>query len=406
MKKLFIAIASLFLCLTGQFALAQYTLDFSFDYSNGYTAVYPPTLVSSAWYGVTYSGGSNGHGVLYECSSTPCSSSNFSVLYDFTSTNGNPSSPLIADSSGNLYGVTELTNGGILFEYSSSGFSQLFAFNGTNGANPTGHLALDTCPTGTDTCIYGTTVGGGTHSNGGTIWDYDLTAASGPTILYNFDQSHSPGLINPEGGLVFNPAGTILYGTATNSFSGSGGIWSYDPYNAVYKTIDAFTATGDFYNPQGALFISPNGNYLYGTSVGGVNDVGNVWEYDLANKILTKIAAYTNADGSYPAGKPLQVGVFCRGNASVVCTSSSTSVLYATATLAGSGYGGIYKVSYTSGTWTQSSQHLFSGPTSDGSSPGGDLIGVSSHVYTVTSYGGANVNSNCTAGCGAIIQVQ
>jgi uncharacterized repeat protein (TIGR03803 family) len=118
-------------------------------------------------YGVAQAGGSSGRGVVFQISLA----GDEIVLRDFCiceSDGRNPSSPLVRDKKGNLFGVTYfggLYDFGTVFEIASDGTETvLYNFNhGLNGAYPVG-LAL----TSTGTLI-GTTYSGG-NSQLGTVF--------------------------------------------------------------------------------------------------------------------------------------------------------------------------------------------------------------------------------------------
>ena len=96
------------------------------------------------------------------------------VLYNFTggADGGDPFAGVILDSSGNLYGVTEVggTSGtGTLFQVSGTTETVLHSFSySTDGGYPFGGLLLDP-----DNNLYGTTNSGGS-GNYGTVWGFDL----------------------------------------------------------------------------------------------------------------------------------------------------------------------------------------------------------------------------------------
>jgi len=107
-------------------------------------------------YGTASNGGSgsNPMGTVFEISPTLTPPWNETTLYTFTGGNDGafPSSPVIFDSAGNLYGVTNQgggsTNCGTLYEFSpsSSGWVEniLHSFTcGADGGGPEGNLVLD-----------------------------------------------------------------------------------------------------------------------------------------------------------------------------------------------------------------------------------------------------------------------
>jgi uncharacterized repeat protein (TIGR03803 family) len=123
-------------------------------------------------YGTTYGGGVHGFGTVFEL--TPKSSGGWTekILHSFNDDGKDGWSPeagLAFDALGNLYGTT--TEGGVygdgtVFELAPNAGGAwketvLRSFNSTNGETPYSGLAFDASGN-----LYGTTYGGGTHSDG------------------------------------------------------------------------------------------------------------------------------------------------------------------------------------------------------------------------------------------------
>src|SRR5215471_4972947 len=142
------------------------------------------------------------------------------VLYSFCSERGCPDGDqlwgggVIFDAAGNLYGVTYqggFRGNGTVFELTpgkngSWTETVLYSFaNGNDGAGPSGGLTFDAAGN-----LYGTTVGGGSHSAGVV---YELTpngdGAWTETILHTFGEGNDG--YEPTSSLVFDSAGN-LYG--------------------------------------------------------------------------------------------------------------------------------------------------------------------------------------------------
>jgi len=126
-----------------------------------------------------------------------------------------PSSPVIADGSGNLYGTTK--NGGasgvgIIYEIvkGSGVATKLASFNITNGANPSGSLVMDAAGN-----LYGTAAGGGAD-NQGVVFELPKGSSTLTTIA-SFNGGNG---CYPQAGLTIDASGN-LYGTTTSSGSNS-----------------------------------------------------------------------------------------------------------------------------------------------------------------------------------------
>jgi len=184
-------------------------------------------------YGTTAGGGSAGCGTIFELSASDGGWTK-TILHNFQCSDGyGPRGNLIADRSGNLYGVTTsggADNGGVAFELSQPGswtFNLLYSF--PEDSYPTGPLVFDNAGN-----LYGTTEVGGAYDNGSA---YKLTPSNGgwtETDLHDFQATDGEFL---NGGVVIDAAGN-LYGTAEQGgigfdgpcyAIGCGTIWEITP---------------------------------------------------------------------------------------------------------------------------------------------------------------------------------
>jgi uncharacterized repeat protein (TIGR03803 family) len=173
-------------------------------------------------YGTTFQGGSNGFGAVFKLATN----GTITDLYAFTGgTDGsNPHASLTPGQDGALYGTTYYggTNSlGTIFKVSTNGaFTPLVSFNGTNGAYPAASLML-----ATDGSLYGTTASGGASAQSpgtgyGTV--FKLATNGGFTCLFSFNSTNGA---NPQAGLAQDAAGN-LYGTTTSGGnSGNGTVF-------------------------------------------------------------------------------------------------------------------------------------------------------------------------------------
>jgi len=158
-------------------------------------------------YGTTFAGGAASGGTVFKLSPTGAES----VLYSFnggTTDGDGPRAGLIMDSAGNLYGTTSAggsSNDGTVFKLSPAGTETiLYSFKGgtSDGAIPDSGVIAD----GTGN-LYGITGSGGAN-NRGTV--FKISAASTESILYSFAGGASDG--SGPVGLMMDSAGN-LYGT-------------------------------------------------------------------------------------------------------------------------------------------------------------------------------------------------
>jgi len=218
-------------------------------------------------YGATLEGGKFNRDILYEL--IPSGDKyDEEVLYDFCSKPGCtdgalPNPGLIRDSLGNLYGTTNAggTHGigglGVIFKFSTSTrlYQSLYNFcselNCTDGRAPTTGVIRDEKGN-----LYGTTPNGG---NGYGV-AYELSATKIYSVIYTFCE-YPACLAYPQSGLVRDLYGN-LYGTASPGLGG----WAYElsPPKKGNKYV-ATWSLGVGIPTSGVILES---GYLYGTALG------------------------------------------------------------------------------------------------------------------------------------------
>lgn len=182
-------------------------------------------IAGGSLYGVTNAGGLYGFGTVFKVTT----SGKETVLYSFAggADGGMPEGKLVRDSKGNLYGTTfsggasigmpGCTEGcGTVFQLTPLGVETvLHSFAGGNdGAFPSTGVIRDAAGN-----LYGTTPYGG-GSGFGTV--FQMTSAGAEKVLYSFSGGLDGG--NPDAGLVQDEKEN-LYGTtyAGGDFACSGG---------------------------------------------------------------------------------------------------------------------------------------------------------------------------------------
>lgn len=239
-------------------------------------------------YGTTIYGGSTstacdahrvGCGTVFELVHQPSGKWAEKVLHVFSDdgTDGTePTSSLILDAAGNLYGVAQdggPDDGGVAFELSpgpggvwTETLIHTFLNNGVDGFNPLGALIFDAAGN-----LYGTTGGGGGTGNRGTV--FELSPASGgswtETILYAFKDNGSDGII-PIGALVFDAKGNLYGATQNGGNLGFGTVYELAPASGGWTEtlLYEFGNAPDGNYPNGPLILDKAGN-LYGTTQQG-----------------------------------------------------------------------------------------------------------------------------------------
>jgi uncharacterized repeat protein (TIGR03803 family) len=364
--------------------------------------------------------------------SQPARSQTYSVIYNFTGKGSDGSSPYsgpVLDSSGNLYGTTYAggTYGsGNVYRLSPSGsswtYSSLYNFKaGTDGVGPAfGSLAI-----GADRALFGTTEGGGYFGT-----DFAICECPGREV-----QLHSFGMgtdgAQPIGGVVLDSAGNLYGTTSEGGAYGNGTVFEQKRSGRTWTemTLYSFTGGDDGANPPAGVSLDAHGN-LYGTSsFGGANGVGVVYEISPSDSGWTQTILYTfqgTTDGQNPVGGVvldndgnLYGGTFdggVNGGGTVYELSPSASgwtftVLYsftggyggpynkltlAKGSIYGStnsdganGFGSIFKLTPSNGSWKFTDLHDFAGGSDGALLFGSVAVDSAGNVFGTTNEGGS-----------------
>jgi uncharacterized repeat protein (TIGR03803 family) len=254
-------------------------------------------------YGMTYYGGTNGYGVLFEYD---FATSTYTKKLDFNGAlyGENPPGSLIEISDGMLYGMTVsggVEGKGILFKYDPVNeiFTKLLDFYGIDfGENPYGSLVE-----AINGKLYGMNWSGG-EMNKGILFEYDPVNG---IFLKKFDFLRSPEGSTPYGSLLQASNGKVYGLTNEGGDYNSGTIFEYDPVAKTYSIIFDFDRLTTGGSPRGSLIQASNGN-LYGmTCFGGASDYGVLFGYDPATDTYTKLFEFDNVNyGSRPYDNLLQ----------------------------------------------------------------------------------------------------
>jgi uncharacterized repeat protein (TIGR03803 family) len=310
------------------------------------------------------------------------------MLYSFAGTEdgGNPSSGVVADARGNLYGTT--AKGGLgfgtVYKITSVGAKSILYSFGTaisDGAYPSAGVVRDAKGN-----LYGTAPYGGSARNG-TV--YKVTPAGKETTLYNFTGGSDGG--NPAGPVVLDAQGN-LYGT-TNvggnlSACNGGGCGTVFELSSqgVLTVLHSFSGNPDGENPAEALVFDAAGN-LYGTTpYGGAFGYGTVFEVTPGGNETVLYNFTGGVDGAYPLG-PVVLGA--NGNVFGLTSQGGISGVY----------GGVV---FRLASGKETVLHRFGG-SPDGLGPERGLVLSAGVLYGTT--GGGGTSKNCVSGCGSIFQV-
>ena len=333
-------------------------------------------------------------GAVYELSPNPGGGFKYQVLAvmpggiaDFARGN------LVRDSVGNLFGITEAgtDNCGYIFEVSPhSGsawsFNIIKEFDCVHDGRAGGFtMAMDSFGN-----LYGLTSGSFTIQFDGSL--FELSPRSGGTWKYTVLHNFAPNEGHPETGVVMDAHGN-LYGC--NEFGvfrakkNSSGVWSVQQIHHFEINLD-----GD--NPMGDLLLDAAGN-IYGTNSGwGPNFSGTAYKLSpgAGSWTLTVLHAFGDTDdGLNPEGGLIQDAA---GN------------LYGTTANGDQEHrpGTVFKLSLVGGEWQKTTLYTFGGiDASDGANPQAPLLLKENTLYGTTVGGG---DSACTfsAGCGTVFRIR
>jgi len=354
-------------------------------------------------YTTTRQDGAYGSGTVVELTPNSDGSWTETVIYSFTGgTDGGASyGTPIFDVVGNLYGTTSA--GGVygygtvfmLTPNSDGSWTEttLHSFaGGTDGAQPTSGLIFDTAGN-----LYGTTTKGGRgncpeySSATGCGTAYELTRSSGggwsESVLYAFAGGKDGGYLD-WGNLVFDGAGNLYGTTRDHGISGPrcagygcGTLFELTPNSGggwTEHVLHRFNQK-DGGDADGTLIFDAAGT-LYGTTLtGGRYNAGTVFTLTLGSDgkwTERVIHAFTDGkDGGYPYS-----GVIF----------DAAGALYGTTNVGGiHGYGTVYELTPESGGgWKESVLHAFKGGR-DGQQPCNDVVfDANGNLFDTTTSGG------------------
>ena len=341
-------------------------------------------LVSDAngiLYGTTFFGGANacGCGAVFKLTA----GDREEVLYSFTggSDGANPFAGLIRDAAGNLYGATtfggDLSCGppagcGTVFKMDTTGtYSVLHGFTtGADGEFPYAGLLLDSAGN-----LYGTTVNGGYHSsNFGTV--FKLDSNGNESILHRFKGGRDGAF--PFGTLVADSAGD-LYGTTSMYGQAGGGTVFRLKADGSIANLTSF-ANVDGRSPLAGVVRDDAGNFYGTTGFGGAAGMGIVFVVNRAGK-KTVLHSFTGGtDGAFPYG-----GVLRDAAGNLYGTTSAGG----NTACGGAGCGTVFKLDKQG---NETLLYTFTGGTDGGTPYGGLIRDRAGNLYGTAFIGGATGN--------------
>jgi len=204
-------------------------------------------------YGMTWKGGTSDMGTIFQYNiTTPTFIKKFD--FDGTSHGDNPYGSLMQASDGNLYGLTYhggANDYGVLFQYNptASFFTKKIDFDqGNYGSDPKGSL-IET----SNNLLYGLTYGGGANS-AGVIFQYNISSS---VFTNKFDLT--TGANAPFGSLMLASDGNLYGMTSEGGTSSKGVLFQFNPTTSVFtKKLDFNGTNGNFPEYTHLIEISVN----------------------------------------------------------------------------------------------------------------------------------------------------
>lgn len=373
----------------------------------------------------------------------------FSVIHSFTGGEDGyqPFAGVYIDGGGNLYGTTtEYSGPGTVYKMTFKNgawtLNTLFTFYSGNGLP--GFIPQARVVPGPGGALYGTTSVGGN----GPCWEfgcgtvYSLRPSRNAcgsfncpwtgTLVYSFsgDDGNQPNFVDP----VFDAAGNMYGTTIEGGVYSLGNVWQLTRSNGQWTetSIHDFDIT-DGAVPFSGVTLDAQGN-VYGTSSTGgpsPNGVGTVFELTHSGSgwTLNTLHTFTGPDGSGIAAGVIfdaqgnLYGATLNGGASgggtvfelspsgggwnisvlysfsgqdgpiVSLTMDASGNLYGTTYADGAfGYGSVFKLTRSGGSWTYTDLHDFTNGA-DGANPISNVaINASGKLYGTTTAGGTSNN--------------
>ena len=342
----------------------NYTKEFDFQgYQNGALPHSDMMLAdNNKFYGLTRHGGAYGVGTLFEFNPATNILTK-KIDFDGVSMGKNPEGNLIQGSNGNFYGLATDNNYEIvLFEYNPLTkifTNKLSPVDAAKGSEPKGSLLE-----ASNGKFYGLTNGGGIYGKG-ILFEYNPNT---DVFTKKIDFSGTNNGAYPLGSLIQGANGKIYGLTRLGGNSNQGTLFEFDLDTSVLtKKIDLVSINGN--TPKGDLIQAANGKFYGMTSIGGANDLGLLFEYDLnLNTIIVKLDFDGTNNGANPEGSLMK---------------ASNEKLYGLTTKGGANnYGVMFEFDLTSDTYTKKLD--FDG--ANGYQPYGSLIEINSSLLNTDSY--------------------
>jgi uncharacterized repeat protein (TIGR03803 family) len=323
------------------------------------------------------------------------------VIFAFNGTQGiNPSTGLVSDGAGNFYGTV---GGGIgncsnVYELSPNSdgtYAETILYTFQN-CTKTGNYPIGTLSPDKNGNLYGALYGFDAADGSGVI--YELLKQTNGTFAYRVLHNFGADEGGPYGDFAWDGAGNMYGATSHDSTTFSGEVFELSPQsNGTWKesVLVQFPTSTGVGSPVGSVVLDGQGNLygatFFGTGGYGSNTRGGVYELSPqagGSWKFTLLYNFTPANKSQFPNSRL--------------TFDSSGDLYGTAQ-GSSFYGSVFEVSpSSSGVWTATTLHSFSAGTDGADTTGNLVFDANGNLYGVTYDGGSGCNRNL---CGVVYKL-
>lgn len=318
-------------------------------------------------WGMTFSGGIGGGGVIYK---TDNNGTNQKIVKSFVENPGaNPQNTQLCQANNNkYYGMTQNggnSNYGVIFEFdpTTNKYSILHNFVDSSGRLPQGSLIL-----ANNGKLYGTTEFGGATDDG-VLFEFNPQ-----TNEYKKIKSFYSSIgIRPCASLLLGDNGKLYGTTMMGGNQNMGVVFEYDIASLAYNVKFNFSYVNGAY-PYGNLVQASNGNLFGMTNQGGTYNLGVLFELNISNSNYYRRVIFNGTNGRQPCSNSLIL--------------ASNNNLYGLTTLGGDyNFGVLFEYNTTTSAYLK--KYDFDG--TNGSEPNANLLEVSNGIfYGLTSKGGSN----------------
>jgi uncharacterized repeat protein (TIGR03803 family) len=356
----------------------------NFTGSDGGDPFAGPVLDHGNLYGTTNSGGVHGSGAVYKLSQHG-SSWILNPLYSFAGA---------ADGAGPGFGTLAIGSDGTFFGTTEGGGLFGVAYNLKPRPNPCGSIL---CPwndnviwifgRGTDGAqplsgmtfdsagnLFGTTSVGGTTGNG-TVFELTRSGQTWTeTTLYNF--AGGTDAVSPVAGVSIDASGNLYGSSPFGGANGAGAVFKLTKSGSGYteSVIYNFTGGNDGQAPTGGVIVDAAGNLYGGTFFGGVNGGGTIYKLAPSGGGYTLTTLYSFSGFGGP------YNWFTMANGTMYGITNGDGAF---------SKGSVWKLTPNGGGWTFTNLYDFTGGNDGGVPYGQVAVDASGNVYGTASIGGS-----------------